>query len=80
MARQDSAIACGARRAAGKHLAPVLLQPGEEFRPVDQPVFGDLGIAGAEFARRQRVERAGIGEHQLRLVEHADQVLAVRGC
>ena len=59
---------------------PVPLQPGEEFRPVDQPVFGDLGIAGAEFARRQRVERVGVGQHQPRLVEDADQVLAVRGC
>ena len=35
-----------------KDLAPVLLQPGEELRPVDQAVFGDLGIAGAEFAQR----------------------------
>ena len=55
----------GARRTAGKHVAPVLLEPGEEIRPVDQPVFGDLGIAGAEFARRQRVERGRVGKHHV---------------
>ncbi len=47
---------------------------------VDQPVFGDLGIAGAELAQRQRVEHVGVGEHQARLVEGADQVLAVAAC
>ena len=44
----------------------------------EQAVFGDLGIAGAEFAQRQRVEQRRVGDHQNRLVEGADQVLAVR--
>ena len=66
--------------AAGEDRAPVVFQPGEEVRPVDQAVFGDFGIAGAEFARRQRVEHVGVGEHELRLVEDADQVLAVARC
>ena len=53
------------------------LQPGEERGIADQAVFRDLGIAGAEFARRQRVEQRGVGEDQARLVEGADEVLAV---
>ena len=48
-------------------------------RVAEQAVFGDLGIAGAKFARRQRVERRGVGKHQDRLMERADQVLAVGG-
>ena len=43
-----------------------------------QPVFHHLGIAGEQLARRQRGERVDIGQHQHRLVERADQVLAVR--
>ncbi len=43
----------------------------------EQAVFGDLGIAGAEFARRQRVEQRRVGDHQDRLMKGADQVLAV---
>ena len=41
------------RFAAGENLAPVGLQPGEERGVAEQAVFDDLGIAGAEFARRQ---------------------------
>ena len=43
-----------------------------------QSVFRDLGIAGAKLALRQRVEQRGIGEHQHRLMERADEILAVR--
>ena len=68
--------ACGI--AAGEHVLPVRLQPGEEGGVAEQPVFGDFGIAGAELALRQRVEQRGVGDHQDRLVEGADQVLAVR--
>ena len=67
-----------ARRTAGENVLPVRLQPGEEAGVAEQAVFGDLGIAGAELARRQRVEQRGIGDHQDRLMERADQVLAVR--
>ena len=69
-----------ALRPAGDDGAPVLLQPGEECGVVDQAVFGHLGIAGAEDARAQRIEHARIGQHQARLVERADQVLAARRC
>ena len=44
-----------------------------------QPVFHHLGVAGAEFALRQRIEQRGVGDHQDRLIERADQVLALAG-
>ena len=66
-----------AGRPAGEHVLPALLKPGEEVRSVDQPVFGDLGIACSEFARGQRIEHAGVGKHDARLVENTDEVLAV---
>ena len=43
-----------------------------------QAVFDHLGIAGAELARRQRVEQRGVGQHQRRLVEGADRFLPWR--
>ena len=49
----------------------------KKFGVAEQPVFGDLGVAGAEFALRQRVEQRGVGDHQDRLMEGADQILAV---
>ena len=67
-----------ARGAAREHVRPVGLQPGEEGGVAEQPVFGDLGVAGAEVALGQRVEQRGVGDDQHRLVEGADQVLAVR--
>ena len=67
----------GARLAAGKNLAPVFFQPGKKIRPVNQAVFRDLRIAGAEFAWWERVEHAGVGQHQPGLMEDADQVLAM---
>ena len=57
----------------------MLLEPGEERRVAEQPVFHDLGVAGAELARRKRGKRAGVGEHEARLMEGADQVLALLG-
>ena len=65
--------------AAREDPAPVPLAPGEERRIVDQAVFCDLGIAGAHLARRQGVEKAGVGEDEARLVKGADEVLAVTG-
>jgi hypothetical protein len=41
-----------------------------------QAVFDDLAIAGPHLARRQCSERAGVGQHQARLVEGAEEVLA----
>ena len=86
VARDDAGLAAAADRdgvlaragAAGKHVLPVRFQPGEERGVAEQAEFGHLGIAGAEFARRQRVEQRGVGDHQNRLVEGADQILAVR--
>src|SRR6516225_4836383 len=66
-----------ARGAAGEQLSPIALQPREEIRIRDQSVFDDLGIAGAEFASRQRVQKRGIGEDQYRLVKGADQILSM---
>ena len=60
-----------------EHVLPVRLQPGEEAGIAEQAELRDLRIAGAEVARGQRVEQRGIGDHQDRLVERADQVLAM---
>ena len=54
-------------------------EPGEERRVAEQPVFHDLGVAGAELPRRKRGKRAGVGEHEARLMEGADEVLALLG-
>ena len=67
-----------ARRAAGEDVGVVGLQPGEKGFVAEHAIFGDFGVAGAELARRQRVEHRGIGDHQHRLMERAEQVLALR--
>ena len=54
----------------------VALQPGEKRRVADDPVFDDLGQAGAKFAGRQRVQRPQIAEDKTGLMKGADQVLA----
>ena len=69
--RLDVPVAVGQRRA-------VLLAPFEEHRVADQPGLHHLRIAGPQLAPVQRAERAGVGQHQARLVEGADQVLALR--
>src|SRR5215472_13023894 len=56
LARQLVAIA---RRSTGEDLAPARLQPVEERCIVDQAVFRHLGVAGAELARRKRIEERG---------------------
>ena len=61
---------------AADHALAVPLAPGEERGVADQAGLGDLGVSGAQFARRQRAQRAGVGQHHARLVERADQVLA----
>ena len=66
-----------ALRPAGEDPAPVRLAPFEEALVADEPVFHHLGIAGAHLAQRQRVERGGVGEDEARLMEGADEVLAV---
>jgi hypothetical protein len=66
-----------ARRTAGENLAPVRFQPGEECGIAQEAVFGDLGIAGAELPRRQRIEQSRVGHHQHRLMKGSDQVFAM---
>ena len=66
-------------RAAGSpasSFCAVRLAPFEEGEIVDQAVFDDLGVARAQLARRQRVEHGRVDEHQRRLMECADQILA----
>ena len=58
---------------------PIRFEPGEERRIAEQPVFHHLGIAGTELARAERRQHGDVGEHQARLVEGADQVLALPG-
>src|SRR5665811_616228 len=41
--------------------------------------FTDQALAGAEFAFRQLFDHRGVGDHRDRLMEGADQVLAVAG-
>ena len=79
LARQLTAMACSRARPAGEQVAPVGVEPLEETRVAQQAVFHHLGIAGAEFALRQRVEQRGVGHHQDRLIERADQILALAG-
>ena len=61
------------RVAAGEQVLPVRLQPGKKRGVAEQPVFGDLRVAGTELALRQRVEQRGVGDDQDRLVEGADR-------
>ncbi len=55
----------------------VRLEPGEQRRLVDQPVFDHLGIARAQLPRRQALQDVGVRQHEPRLMEAADQVLAL---
>ncbi len=65
------------RAVAGDQGGAVRLAPREEPGVADQPRLGDLGIAGPQLARRQGGEGGGVGQHCARLVERADQVLAL---
>ena len=64
-------------RTARKHAGPIALQPGEKRRVVDDAVFHHLAITGAKFALGQAGQRIGVGQHQSRLIERTDEVLAV---
>ena len=67
-----------ARHPAAEYVGMVGLQPGEEGGIAQHAIFGDFGIAGAELARRERVEHRGVRDHQHRLVKGAKQILALR--
>ncbi len=62
---------------AGEDPLPALFEPGEERGVAEEPVFQHLGIARTELARAQRGEDRDVGEHEARLMERADQVLAL---
>ncbi len=84
LARQATAMACSRAKLPeelppANTVAPIGFEPGEEIGIAEQAVFDEFGIAGAEFALRQRIERRGVGQHQDRLMESADQILAVGG-
>jgi ElaB/YqjD/DUF883 family membrane-anchored ribosome-binding protein len=61
---------------AGEQRRGIGLAPFEEGEIVDQAVFDDFGIAGAELARRKRVEHLRVDQDHGGLVERADQILA----
>ena len=67
-----------ARGAARKDIGVIFFQPGEERFVTEQSIFGDFGVAGAELARRQRIEHGSIGDHQHRLMERTDQIFSLR--
>jgi hypothetical protein len=57
----------------------MIFQPLEQGFVPDQAIFDHLGIAGAQLPFAERVEQGDVGDHQARLVEHADQVLLAEG-
>ena len=67
----------GARRSAGEHVAPVRFQKLEKAAVANEPIFDDLGEAGAKIALAQRIEARGVGQHQRRLMKGADEILSV---
>ena len=69
----------GGRRVAGQHVGAVRFQPFEKHRIAQRAVFHCLRITCQQLATRQRRERAGVCNHNFRLMEYADEVLAFRG-
>ena len=63
----------GARRSASEHVAPIRFQKLEKAAVADQPVFDDLGEAGAKIALAKRIEACGVGQHQRWLMKGADE-------
>src|SRR5260370_13212846 len=68
-----------ARGAAGEDFAPFGFQEFEEIPVADEPVFDHLGVSCAKLALAQAIEAARISENQRRLMEGADEVLAMAG-
>ena len=64
-------------RVAREQPRGVLLAPREEAGVAEQPVLGHLGVAREQLAAGQRGQRVEVAEHQARLVEGADEVLAL---
>ena len=66
------------RAAIGKHPLPVLLEPAEKLRVAEKPILGNFGVTGTHFARRQRGQHISIGDDEAWLMEHANQIFALR--
>ncbi len=67
------------RRVALEYPCIMRFQPVEEGGVAQKAVFRNFSIAGAQLARVQRIEHIGVDQHEARLMEGADQVLAVPG-
>ena len=62
-----------------QHSPRVGFAPGEKLAVADQTDLDDFRVAAAQFARRQRLHQVKIGQHQARLVDQADEILALGG-
>src|SRR5271169_1304822 len=68
----------GAGRAAREHFAPTSFEKFEEIAVADEAILDDFRVPGAKLAPAQGIEAARICENEHRLVERADEILAVR--
>ena len=57
---------------------PGRFQRREQLRVADDAVLDHLGQPAAKLGGRQRAQRLRVDDHQLRLLERADQILALR--
>ena len=64
-------------RVALEYPRPMSFEPIEEGGIAQKTVFHHFGIAGAQLARVQRIKHVGVDQHEARLMEGADQVLAM---
>jgi hypothetical protein len=53
-------------------------QPCKELGVTNQAIFDHLSQTGLQFAVRQGIKRRDVGQHQLRLIERTNHVLAER--
>src|ERR1700722_3108543 len=67
----------GARRSAREHITPIRFQKLEKATVGNEPIFDDLGEAGAKIALAKGIETRSVGQHQRRLMKGADQVFSV---
>lgn len=63
-------------RVTRQQASAIRLAPIEECGVIDQAIFDDLGITRPHLSRGQRIEDIGVDQHDPRLVERADQILA----
>ncbi len=75
----DQRLQAGPRlRCVGGYGGPLIpFQPLQQAAADQQAVLHHLGHTGRKFSRRQCAQRAHLGEHGLRLLERAHQILAL---